>query len=209
MSDEGPIHRRGFFRFGLAKAAQAAADAMSELSSRINTGDSSGPPIPYSPPRQKKSVHRSRPPGALPEREFRQKCTKCNDCIAACPAWAIRKYGDHEPGKGYPLLEPNATACAMCDDPLPCIASCETGALVDTPRIGIRLGLAKLVPGRCVVPMGEECDFCVTHCPIPELAIQMTEAGPEILEAGCTGCGMCAVMCPEDALEIESTAQDV
>ena len=122
--------------------------------------------------------------------------------MASAPAWAIRKATEKEAHTGYPLLEPELTACALCEDPLPCIAACETGALVSTPRLSVRLGLARLETSRCVVPKGQDCDFCVSYCPLPDLAIRMSEEGPMIIASGCTGCGLCAVMCPEEALSI-------
>ena len=78
--------------------------------------------------------------------------------------------------------------------------------LVATPRGSIRLGLARLKPHLCVVPKGDVCDFCVTYCPVADEAIKMSDEGPVIIESGCTGCGMCAVMCPEDALEVGGVA---
>lgn len=196
MSDD-PVPRRGFFRMGLFKAAQAAAEAMSELGRGLTRSkDAARPDRSFT----------ARPPGAVDGTLFFELCTRCNDCVAACPAWAIRKADEDEPHPGYPLLEPNRTACAVCEDPLPCVAACETGALVVLPRTAIRLGLARLAPEKCVVPRGQSCDFCVVYCPVAGEAIRMTEEGPLIIAAGCTGCGMCAVMCPEDAIEIGPVA---
>ncbi|MFQ5506153.1 MAG: 4Fe-4S binding protein, partial [Planctomycetota bacterium] len=118
------------------------------------------------------------------------------------PAWSIRKAAEEEPGTGYPLVEPNVTSCALCEDPVPCIVACQTGALVMTPRASIRLGLVRLERSLCVVPLGQACDFCVTYCPVSDEAIRMSEEGPVISESACTGCGMCVVMCPEDALRV-------
>ena len=203
MTNDGRSSRRGFFRLGLRKAIEAAADTVEgvgkELQARYR-GKERTPtpsihdhaPIPL--------VHMTPPPGAVPD--FAALCTKCDDCVAACPAWAIRKAEDHEPQAGYPLLEPNTTACALCDDPLPCIEVCEPGALLPIPRESVRLGLALLDLALCVVPSGETCSFCVDHCPVAEQAIRMSEDGPVISEEGCTGCGLCVPVCPTDALEI-------
>ena len=190
--------RRGFFRLGILRAARAAADAMAGLGDGLvrEQGLFQGRRAVPTPPAQ----YRSRPPGATVR--FLELCTKCNDCVTACPAWAIRVAADGEQEAGYPQTEPNNTACAVCEDPLPCVVACETGALAATPRKSIRLGLARLDADLCVVPQGQACDFCVVYCPVPEDAIRMTEGGPMIIPAGCTGCGMCAVMCPANALAI-------
>ncbi|MAE77173.1 MAG: hypothetical protein CMJ85_09920 [Planctomycetes bacterium] len=194
------LPRRDFFRRGLLKVAQAASDALAAAGKELQARTA------RTRPNRAPGLHRSRPPGAVAGREFLTLCTKCNDCVTACPAWAIRVAGDNEAEPGYPMLEPSLAACAVCEDPVPCIAACETGALVSTPRESIRLGLAVLDVDRCVVPRGEECDFCVSYCPVPEQAIRMSEAGPLIVDWGCVGCGMCAVMCPEEALSIGDTA---
>ena len=199
MGDEKRIARRGFFRRGFLEAAKVCVDTVSGFGKGLSRIEQHLQPVGPEPATRH---YQARPPGAVPQEAFLTLCTQCNDCVAACPAWAIRKATEREENTGYPLLEPELTACALCDDPLPCIAACETGALVPTPRMSVRLGLARLVPGRCVIPKGQDCDLCLVSCPIPEEAIRITEDGPIIIAAGCTGCGLCAVMCPEEALSI-------
>jgi ferredoxin-type protein NapG len=47
----------------------------------------------------------------------------------------------------------------------------------------------------------EICDLCVTECPIGEKAIVLKKNGttviPEVLD-GCTGCGVCVMICPTE-----------
>ncbi|MNR82030.1 quinol dehydrogenase periplasmic component [compost metagenome] len=71
-----------------------------------------------------------RPPGALPEAEFLQACTRCDLCVKICPHWALKVATRHDaPPLGTPFLhDPEANACARCPDQ-PCISSCPTGAL--------------------------------------------------------------------------------
>jgi len=196
VSEERPIERRGFFRAVLGRSLRTAAetmravgegvhDARRELARRYREADE-GP-----------GEHWARPPGAVPEDMFRQRCTRCGDCVPACPALAIREGPD-----GYPRIEPNVQACAVCEDPLPCIESCETGALLPWPRASIRLGLARLDPPSCLVVQGRECRSCEVHCPFPGEAIRLTDQGPKFVEASCTGCGLCAVVCPTRAITV-------
>lgn len=205
------MDRRSFFRSGLRHAANTITETVSEVGGTIadfahERADGAGgarasrarPTAGDRPPPELPNLV-TRPPGAVAEEQFRELCTKCEDCVEACPAWAIRQDPD---GSGYPVLEPNTQACALCEDPLPCIASCETGALMMLPRESVRLGIARVDLARCVVPQGQSCDFCVLYCPVGEAAIRMDVGGPVIAESGCTGCGMCAVMCPEAAIGV-------
>ncbi len=185
-----PLPRRGLWRHSLRRIAELAADTLDGL--RRSRAD----PRPVPP------AWRTRPPGAIEERAFLDACTACDDCVAACPAWAIHKEGDGDPHPGKPYLEPGKAACALCEDPLPCAAACSTGALKPLPRAAVELGLARIRPERCLVVRGEECRLCVSWCPVGEEAIYMAAAGPEIVEAGCTGCGLCAAACPSGAIRI-------
>lgn len=199
--DPRRIDRRSFFRFGLRRAAATISETVSgaretlaeSMQGRTRGAGHTSRTAPAAP------SYEARPPGAVAAERFRELCTRCGDCIEACPAWAIQKARD---GSGYPVVAPNTQACAVCEDPLPCIASCDTGALVPVPRVSMRLGLAHVDYGRCVVPRGQSCELCVMYCPVAAQAIRMDEGGPVIVESGCTGCGMCAVLCPENAIAI-------
>ncbi|HHB79970.1 MAG TPA: 4Fe-4S dicluster domain-containing protein [Saprospiraceae bacterium] len=45
------------------------------------------------------------------------------------------------------------------------------------------------------------CDICVTECPIGETAIIVENKIPKVLD-GCTGCGVCAMICPTEGPSI-------
>ena len=47
------------------------------------------------------------------------KCTKCNECVDACPVEGVRLH----PGTGYPMI------CDTCDGKYSCIQICPTGAI--------------------------------------------------------------------------------
>ncbi len=144
-----------------------------------------------------------RPPGALPESRFGDCCTRCTACREACPHDAIYPLGP-EAGEraGTPAILPDQSPCYLCPD-LPCVTACEPGALVATKRTEVRMGTAVLNEPACYRAQGQPCDYCVQRCPVRGEAIAFAGNGlPKIDPAACTGCGVCAYLCPGDALVI-------
>jgi ferredoxin len=75
-----------------------------------------------------------RPPGALPEFMFRDRCTACGDCVAVCPVQALVFDGSH-----MPRLDRSAIclSCGLCAD------ICSHGALQFTEQTSI--GIEKIL----------------------------------------------------------------
>lgn len=143
-----------------------------------------------------------RPPGALREPDFLEACTRCTDCQQACPHEAIRRLGpEFGPAGGTPAIIPTESPCYLCDD-LPCIAACMPGALRPIDRRAVEMGRAKLDADACYLSQGQPCDYCVARCPLKGEAISFVLDGPPRIHAACVGCGVCAYLCPADALAI-------
>lgn len=134
-----------------------------------------------------------RPPGALAEPDFLLACTRCGDCIEACPHDAIRPASPRlREAAGTPLVEPREAPCLLCED-FPCVAACEPGALRDDALVA--LGTARVQPLDCLNRLGSPCSVCVERCPVPG-AISLAGNVPQVNEALCTGCGQCQHVCP-------------
>ena len=139
-----------------------------------------------------------RPPGALAEAAFLETCFRCGNCVAACPAQAIRPLESTDDVlRNTPIIVPDLAACVVCDE-LACMKVCPSGALklVDSPLL-IRMGLAVVDHSVCVRSSGEDCMICVDRCPLGAQAIRVDELRRiQVLQPGCVGCGVCQLYCP-------------
>lgn len=134
-----------------------------------------------------------RPPGAIEERQFMRGCTRCGDCIAACPHQAIVPAAARlRHLAGTPVIDADTAACLMCED-FPCIAACEPGVLTHSmPPI---MGTAQVTAHLCLAHHGTTCSVCSERCPVAG-AIVVEEGKPRVQEDACTGCGVCRYVCP-------------
>lgn len=134
-----------------------------------------------------------RPPGALAEAEFLERCLRCSDCLTACPEQVIGR-GDG----GFPILDARRGECTFCGD---CANACTTGAL-DAARLADWPWRATLGSG-CLSAAGVVCQACRDAC--GERAIRFADRGlgaPLIDSERCTGCGACVGACPASALRL-------
>jgi MauM/NapG family ferredoxin protein len=139
-----------------------------------------------------------RPPGALPEVAFLTACTRCGDCITACPPFALRKVPASAGfAAGTPYIDPDLQACTACPT-MPCAAACPTDALTLPSEgwAGYRLATLEFIPERCVTFAGTPCRACADACPIGTRALAIDADGHPVLKAeGCVGCGVCVRAC--------------
>jgi MauM/NapG family ferredoxin protein len=199
-----PIDRRRFFREGLrellkplAEAAQPIERALAEFESL--TGSSGGS-------RATAPRHWIRPPGAKDEQAFRDTCSKCGMCVSVCPAHAIKIDSTGRKGGGFPYIEPSAMACVLCDG-LHCMQNCPSGALSFVPMTEIDIGTALWETDYCVRRLGEDCTTCIEVCPIGSAAIVLESGNVKVIDAGCTGCGVCEQQCPATPKAIRVVAK--
>ena len=183
MPDE--TGRRGFFKEALNQLIQPVAEFLDD---RINEH------LPA-----EESSHRPlfRPPGALPETEFLEKCHRCGNCVKNCPANAIFPLQTTQPDiANTPYIDPEEQPCVICDS-LACMYVCPSGALQTVYAEDIKIGLAVFSAETCLRTKDVECTYCLDTCPIGEDAIHFTSDGIiEVIDAGCTGCGVCQYACP-------------
>lgn len=147
-----------------------------------------------------------RPPGAIHEERFLEICVRCGVCIEACfkegrGTLELCDLLDGPPLIGTPKVNPLRAPCealyGKCENKLPCVKSCPTGALRWVEPTEIKLGSVKWSSGFCIASRGGTCLVCAEVCPIPG-AIIPKERIPIFYPNKCIGCGRCVYACPAD-----------
>ncbi len=137
-----------------------------------------------------------RPPWALPEAKFIDACTRCNDCLKACPT-GILIAGDG----GFPSVDFQRGECTFCAD---CVTACQPKALLRVE--GQDAWSSKAVIGDACLPRrGVECRVCGDFCDARAIRFVPRLGGsplPELDPEKCTACGACIAPCPTRAIRI-------
>jgi ferredoxin len=227
MPDDKPMNRRRFFREGLAELLRPldrVVRPIEELARQVGKLDQPMPAAPaqpaveirraqnispYSPPApaapDEGDVYFIRPPGARDEQDFLNVCSRCGNCVHACPVHAIQMDNSSAIAGGAPYIDPEVAACVMCDS-LACMSQCPSSALMLVPREEIDLGLADWNASLCLRTVtGEPCTMCVDHCPVGTLALEVIDNKIAVHEDHCTGCGACQNNCPTHPKSITIT----
>lgn len=125
--------------------------------------------------------HRIRPPGALAERDFLDRCLKCGECIKVCPTNVLQPAIAEAGVEGFwtPILDMDRGYCELnCSL---CGQVCPSGAierLSSNCKIGtedkraVKMGTAFVDRSRCIPwSYGRECLVCQEVCPVSPKAI--------------------------------------
>lgn len=131
-----------------------------------------------------------RPPWSVAEAAFLDRCSRCDDCLAACPTGLLKR------GQGgYPEADFADAACTFCGD---CAAACATGAIGrDTTQKPWSFGIA--IGEGCLAAQNVECRVCGEACDADAIRFRPRIGGvplPDVDNAACTGCGACIAPCP-------------
>jgi len=160
-----------------------------------------------------------RPPGALAEGDFLERCIKCSLCQQACPTGALQPAIGQAGVEGFwsPVLVPRRGwcefACTRCGEVCPTAAITRLTAARKTGYDGrppVSIGTAFVDRGRCLPwAMRTACIVCEEMCPTDPKAIRLErveESGrdgapvtlqrPLVEPQLCVGCGICENRCP-------------
>ena len=150
-----------------------------------------------------------RPPGAINEKEFIQRCIRCGNCMKACITNVLQPsvLESGLSGVWTPRLMMDLNYCEYnCKL---CTEVCPTGAIekltIENKR-NFKIGRAQIDKNICVAWSGtSECIVCEEQCPIPDKAITLEKKQlpnkkiidvPVVNDKLCIGCGSCQYMCP-------------
>lgn len=154
-----------------------------------------------------------RPPGALKEEKFLEKCIKCGQCMKACPTNGLHPVLLETGIEGMfsPHLVPRRGYCEInCNL---CSRVCPTKAIKTyniKKKQKIKIGTAYIIKHLCF-PWSENrnCIVCEEMCPVSTKAIKLQERNivtptgekkkillPYVVPDLCIGCGICENKCP-------------
>ncbi|MCX5800290.1 MAG: 4Fe-4S binding protein [Candidatus Eisenbacteria bacterium] len=171
------------------------------------------PLLRVSPSLVKPNPRLIRPPGALPEKAFLERCVKCSECMKVCLTNGLQPtlLEAGLEGMWSPVLVPRIGyceySCTLCGQ------ICPTGAIKKLPVEEKRrtiIGLAFINKNRCLPhAFNVNCIVCEEHCPTPKKAIvfeEVNKVGPDgeeitlklpvVVPGLCIGCGICEYKCP-------------
>jgi polyferredoxin len=174
-----------------------------------------------------------RPPGSVEEKDFLERCIKCDQCIRVCPTNVLQPALMESGLEGIwtPILNMKLGYCEL--NCTLCGQVCPTGAIqrvtieekTGTGPLAaqgpIKIGTAFFDHGRCLPwSMETPCVVCEEVCPVSPKAIYSREVTiskrdgtpitlrrPYVDPALCIGCGICEHECPvTDEAAIRVTA---
>ena len=186
-------------RVVLAAASGAAAIALLKVSP-VFKGERANPSL-------------IRPPGALEESGFLEKCVKCGECMKVCTTNGLQPVLLEAGLEGIwsPMLVPRIGyceyRCTLCGQ------VCPTGAIERLPleeKMKVRIGLATIDRSRCLpYAHATPCIVCEEVCPTPTkaiwfeaLTVRRRDGSPVDVKQPhvdldlCIGCGICENKCP-------------
>jgi ferredoxin-type protein NapF len=137
-----------------------------------------------------------RPPWALDEAAFLNRCSRCDACGDACSAGIIVRGSG-----GYPEVDFMRGGCTHCGD---CLAACSAQAL---KQRNVAWSLHPSLAAACLSRHGVVCRSCADACSTHAIRFGLAPGGvanPYVLSDACTGCGACVSVCPVSAIAMHA-----
>jgi ferredoxin-type protein NapF len=139
-----------------------------------------------------------RPPWALHEAAFVERCTRCDACLHVCRAGILVRGSG-----GFPETDFIRGECTFCGD---CVAACAPGAL---KHGALAWSLKAFIAGDCLALDRVLCRSCAEACVAGAIRFGFVAGGaalPDLSPGDCTGCGACVSACPVCAIAMHEQA---
>lgn len=150
-----------------------------------------------------------RPPWAVHASLFIEKCTRCDECITACPEEIISRGDGGYPEINFHQGEGECTFCAKCAD------ACKSDAFLKLPEnrspdTSIKSpkpwNMQISFDASCLSLNAVVCRACADNCDEQAIRFRLKLRGisePQVIQEDCTGCGVCVSVCPVRAIQIK------
>lgn len=144
-----------------------------------------------------------RPPNARTGTQFLGLCTRCGNCLRACPTGVIRRdMGGHGlTSLLTPVLSFQQGYCR--EDCTRCTEVCPSGAISPLhirDKASVRIGVPRVSREICLLSEDRECSACARWCPYGAIRYVFSEESYSLqvrIDPGkCNGCGACEAACP-------------
>lgn len=127
---------------------------------------------------------------------FTDACTRCADCVKACPEQIIR-IGDG----GFPEIDFSIAECTFCQK---CLDSCSEDMFDKEQELAWHYKAQ--ISERCLNSDLVYCRSCAESCETQALKFNFTDTlfvSPDVVSDDCNGCGACVAICPTKAITVK------
>ncbi len=139
-----------------------------------------------------------RPPWSLLEHDFVELCTRCGNCLDACPEKILIA------GRGgFPQLDFARGECSFCQA---CQRACSEPVFTSTDQRPWFYHIE--IDESCLSKNGVTCVTCAEQCEVEAIHF-IPRVGsvpqPQVSTSACTGCGACYRPCPVRAIQLQKS----
>ncbi|MCW8825874.1 MAG: ferredoxin-type protein NapF, partial [Gammaproteobacteria bacterium] len=131
------------------------------------------------------------------ENLFVEQCSRCDDCIKACPTHILER------GRGgFPLVNFSKGECEFCGD---CLNACKQSAFVTDWESRSPWQVKASATESCITYKGVVCRTCGEMCDARAIQFSPRVGGvstPEFDDELCSGCGACVAPCPNNSIKM-------
>jgi ferredoxin-type protein NapF len=142
------------------------------------------------------------PPWAVRAEAFDRGCTRCGQCVDACPTHVLKLAG------GVVRVDFDDAECTFCGA---CVETCPEPVFeVEARAAGARPWAAVArIGSTCLARLGIACESCGDACESHAIRFRVhagTVPEPRVDSTHCTGCGACVRVCPATAIEVRKAS---